>query len=188
MDEKKGKTDNSENSENSEIRFGVRRRNSETLGGRIRTCASIVGNGDMLASITGIPRRTLETYLNDEAEPKIGRVALIAKAAGVTIAWLATGEGPMRPTEGGQEKMADQPQTLVPQGVAVDMEMDSGGENGAVAALLDNRELVAILQLVAALSPDERREIYQVAAEKKRLTDLEDQVADLRSRLKSDTQ
>lgn len=54
-------------------------------------------------------------------------------------------------------------------------------------ALLDNRELVAILQLVAALSPDERREIYQVAAEKKRLTDLEEQVADLRSRLKSDS-
>ncbi len=126
--------------------------------------------------------------MDGKTEPSRRVLVAIAKHTGVTVDWLATGEGPMRPEEGGQEKLGNPPPTQAPQGGAVDKEADREAGTGAVEALLDNRELVAILQLVAALSPDERREIYQVAAEKKRLTDLEDQVADLRSRLKSDTQ
>lgn len=63
---------------------------------RIRKCAEMAGSGHALADKTGIPRRTLETYLSGNAEPKASRVLSIAKAAGVSLEWLLTGNGPIR--------------------------------------------------------------------------------------------
>ncbi|HHG5290407.1 TPA: helix-turn-helix domain-containing protein, partial [Pseudomonas aeruginosa] len=68
---------------------------TEGLAARIRTCAALVGSGDELARLTAIPRRTLEYYLTGDSEPKLARCVDIAKAAGVDIGWLATGEGEM---------------------------------------------------------------------------------------------
>jgi len=59
----------------------------------LRICAERVGNGAALARKTGIPRRTLETYLSGSAEPKASRLAEIAQAAEVSGHWLLTGEG-----------------------------------------------------------------------------------------------
>ncbi|WP_447588709.1 XRE family transcriptional regulator [Aquipseudomonas campi] len=70
---------------------------SDALAARMRKCAEIAGSGDELARITAIPRRTLEYYLTGEREPKIGRCVEIAKAVGVDIAWLASGEGEPMP-------------------------------------------------------------------------------------------
>ncbi len=73
--------------------------NSETLvalAERIKKCAHIAGSGDALAQKAAIPRRTLETYLSGEAEPKTTRMVAIARAANVSVEWLATGEGEMR--------------------------------------------------------------------------------------------
>lgn len=61
---------------------------------RLRRCVERVGNGANLARTTGIPRRTLETYLSGAAEPKASRLAAIARSAGVSGHWLLTGEGP----------------------------------------------------------------------------------------------
>ncbi len=79
---------------NTETRFGVSDQNSEidNLAARIRKCAELVGSGDALSQETAIPRRTLETYLSGNAEPKAQRLALIAKAAHVSVDWLVTGE------------------------------------------------------------------------------------------------
>lgn len=91
---------------NSEADFGVDAENPEILGGmasRVRDCAKMVGSGDALAQNAAIPRRTLETYLAGNAEPKLRRAARIARAAGVRLEWLATGEGPMRVTEAGEQ-------------------------------------------------------------------------------------
>lgn len=66
---------------------------SEGLAERIRQCADIAGSGDELARITAIPRRTLEYYLTGQSEPKVARCVEIAKAVGVDIGWLASGEG-----------------------------------------------------------------------------------------------
>ena len=71
----------------------------DALQDRLRKCADLAGSGDALSQKTGIPRNTLQTYLMGQAEPKIGRVVDIAHAAGVNIEWLATGKGPMRPTD-----------------------------------------------------------------------------------------
>lgn len=67
----------------------------ERLAERIRQCAAIVGSGDELARMTGIPRRTLEYYLSGEREPKASRCVQIARAAGVEPGWLVSGEGKM---------------------------------------------------------------------------------------------
>ena len=66
---------------------------SEGLAERIRQCADMAGSGDELARLTAIPRRTLEYYLTGQSEPKVARCVDIAKAVGVDIGWLASGEG-----------------------------------------------------------------------------------------------
>ncbi|MBA1443774.1 MAG: helix-turn-helix transcriptional regulator [Chromatiales bacterium] len=76
--------------------------NSEMLADRIKQCADMAGSGDALAQKAAIPRRTLETYLSGQSEPKTSRLVAIAKAADVSVEWLATGEGPKRPDEIGE--------------------------------------------------------------------------------------
>jgi len=66
---------------------------SEDLAARIRECAAMAGSGDELSRLTAIPRRTLEYYLTGEREPKVARCVDIAKAVGVDIGWLASGDG-----------------------------------------------------------------------------------------------
>lgn len=78
--------------------FPVQGENSESAGKleeRLRICMKLAGGGAALAQKAGIPRSTLETYITGKAEPKVSRVVAIAGAAGVTIDWLASGEGPM---------------------------------------------------------------------------------------------
>lgn len=96
--------------------FGVGRVNSETAGldlvelrQRLRECVARAGSGVALAEAAGIPRRSLENYLNGTSEPKLSVLAAIARAAGMSLAWLATGttdsgaptsprdDGPLRP-------------------------------------------------------------------------------------------
>lgn len=65
----------------------------EAMCRRIRECARMVGSGDELARRSGVPRRTLETYLSGRSEPKATGLALIADAAGVSLDWLLLGRG-----------------------------------------------------------------------------------------------
>ena len=64
------------------------------LAQRLRICADKAGSGDELSRKTAIPRRTLESYLTGESEPKTSRLVAIAEASGVTVEWLATGREP----------------------------------------------------------------------------------------------
>lgn len=68
-------------------------KNISTLSERIRRCVKFVGNANLLSEKTKIPRRTLENYISGESEPNVSRLTLIAKVSGVSVAWLATGEG-----------------------------------------------------------------------------------------------
>lgn len=52
----------------------------------------MVGSGDELARRSGVPRRTLESYLSGRSEPKATALALIAGAAGVSLDWLLLGK------------------------------------------------------------------------------------------------
>lgn len=118
--------------------------NSETLGAlaeRIKKCAHIAGSGDALAQKAAIPRRTLETYLSGEAEPKTTRMVAIARAANVSVEWLATGEGEMK-------RAADNKPPVVNYGLLQAAEL-------AVHLFLEQEEAIAppgrIAKLVIAL-------------------------------------
>lgn len=87
---------------------------SEGLAERIRQCADIAGSGDELARLTAIPRRTLEYYLTGQSEPKVARCVDIAKAAGVDIGWLASGEGDPYRGATAQEAPSDYKYAYVP--------------------------------------------------------------------------
>lgn len=66
---------------------------------RIRACARIAGSGDELARVSGVNRRTLESYLSGQREPKASTAWRIAVAVNVSADWLIGGKGPMRPGE-----------------------------------------------------------------------------------------
>ncbi len=61
-----------------------------------------------LSRRTGLSDPTIRNYLKGVKVP-IERAAAIARAAGVRLEWLATGEGPMRPGEGSVEYGAAAP-------------------------------------------------------------------------------
>lgn len=68
---------------------------------RLRMCAQRVGGGNELARKTGIPRRTLENYLNGKTEPVPSRLVSIAEAAGADLLWLLAGNGEFKPAAPG---------------------------------------------------------------------------------------
>lgn len=76
---------------------------SSELSEKLRECASMVGGGNELARKTGIPRRTLENYLNGNTEPVPSRLIAIAEAAGADLLWLMAGSGEFRPAQPAQE-------------------------------------------------------------------------------------
>ena len=65
----------------------------EALPGRLRDCAKRVGGATKLSRITGVRPRTLQNYLDGKREPRVSTLVAVAKAAGVEVTWLATGEG-----------------------------------------------------------------------------------------------
>lgn len=69
---------------------------SAELSDKLRQCASRIGGGNELARQTGIPRRTLENYLNGNTEPVPSRLIAIAEAAGADLLWLLCGAGEFR--------------------------------------------------------------------------------------------
>lgn len=56
-------------------------------------------NPHSFAQRCGISNSAFRRYINDGSLPRVDKLVLMAKEAGVNIAWLATGEGPMRPEE-----------------------------------------------------------------------------------------
>lgn len=66
---------------------------------RLNKCAEIVGNAAKLADAAGISRPTMGDYLSGKSDPSRQRLIRIAQAAGVSLAWLATGKGPEGPDD-----------------------------------------------------------------------------------------
>lgn len=58
-----------------------------------------VGSAEKLARLSGMSSRVIGKYLSGDTDPSRERLIALARAAGVTVEWLATGEGMMRPGE-----------------------------------------------------------------------------------------
>jgi phage repressor protein C with HTH and peptisase S24 domain len=67
------------------------------LGSRIELAAGLVGGKKSLSKTTNIPESGIYQYIKGESAITAKRLAGIAEATGVSIAWLAAGEGEMLP-------------------------------------------------------------------------------------------
>lgn len=68
------------------------------IADRLRIIAAECGGLDELASHSGVARRTLGNYLSGRNEPKLSFLSAISGQYGVSLDWLITGEGVMRPS------------------------------------------------------------------------------------------
>lgn len=64
------------------------------FAGRLRTILNHWPSADRLARAVGVSPSAFRKWLKGEAEPSRERLVSLADAAGVSIAWLARGEGP----------------------------------------------------------------------------------------------
>lgn len=60
---------------------------------RMQFCVDKCKNLSELSRLSGVGRTTLNDYLTGSSDPTREKLIAIAKAAGVSLAWLATGEG-----------------------------------------------------------------------------------------------
>ncbi|MGK7345428.1 MAG: LexA family transcriptional regulator [Candidatus Nitrospinota bacterium M3_3B_026] len=63
---------------------------------RMEYIAMMAGNATALSKKSGVSRRAVGLYLSGKSDPTRKRLVAMAKAAGVTVEWLATGEGPIQ--------------------------------------------------------------------------------------------
>ncbi len=110
------------------------------------------------ADLCGIPYRTLQNYLLDERDPNAKSLVAISTKLGISIDWLLTGDGPM---VRGEQDPAPTPAQQAP-----------------TSSEISPREQ-AILELFRSLGEDDQREIQDAAAEKKRLTAIEQRLEEL---------
>jgi hypothetical protein len=67
----------------------------DTFRGRLRMLALRVGSVTALAKAAGVPQSTIRRYF-DKSDPPLSALPKLARAGGVSLAWLITGEGPIQ--------------------------------------------------------------------------------------------
>ena len=66
---------------------------------RLRMAVKASGGNQAIATRSGTLLGTLNRYLSGSRDMKVAVLVPIARACGVTVEWLATGEGPMKPDD-----------------------------------------------------------------------------------------
>jgi len=59
----------------------------------------IAGNAKRLSEISGLSYTAIRQYLDGVADPSRSSLVALAKCTGISVQWLATGEGPMTTAE-----------------------------------------------------------------------------------------
>ena len=77
---------------------------------RLNAVVRRVGGASAVAHLAGMRESTIRNWLAGPSEPNRAKLVAIARATGVSLAWLATGEGSMRPG-GGRGEGAEPRQT-----------------------------------------------------------------------------
>jgi transcriptional regulator with XRE-family HTH domain len=86
------------------------------MGKRISDVCAIIGNQMQAAIVAGVSISTLQRYIRGEVDPSLEGMVRIARQAGISLDWLATGEGPRRPSVD-----AADPYQVPPDGVKEEM-------------------------------------------------------------------
>jgi transcriptional regulator with XRE-family HTH domain len=92
--------------------------NSDTFMMRLKTIMDGQSNLSF-AEKCGLSEGTLRSYLKGKTTPPLDTLVIIAKVAGIDLAWLATGEGEMRRGETGIGQTQSQTQSAVNTGGSV---------------------------------------------------------------------
>ena len=106
-----------------------------------------------IAELAGINLRTYINYEQGERETPVS-IVVVYSSLGVNPNWLLTGEGEMMRGKGEAESVTTE----------------------AVEALSEDRMLEKIVLMLAAMSEEERREVFEHVQKAKRLSDLEQKV------------
>jgi phage repressor protein C with HTH and peptisase S24 domain len=69
------------------------------IGTRINEVSAIIGGKKEVAKVAGLSESQLHRIVAGDSQPKLEPIVAIARAANISLEWLATGEGPMRPDE-----------------------------------------------------------------------------------------
>ena len=67
----------------------------DVLAKRLKLAVKLGGGAKAVAGHSGIPAKTLSNYMQEISEPKFVTVVRIARAADISLDWLATGEPPV---------------------------------------------------------------------------------------------
>lgn len=68
----------------------------KSVGGRIDDVCGQIGSQMQAAIVAGVSVSTIQRYIRGEVDPSLEGMMRLAHQAGVSLDWLATGEGPMR--------------------------------------------------------------------------------------------
>lgn len=122
------------------------------IGERIRIAVDSLGlTLKQAAAKCDISYSSMQNWAGGHRDPRPEALITIGSRLGISIDWLLTGEGPMLRAEAGR---------TTPDGV-------------------ENPREQALLALWRELGEEDQREIQRVAEEKKRLTSLEQRLAEL---------
>lgn len=61
---------------------------------RLKDVVKSLGGDDSVAELLGVHPKTVEKYRRGKSELKLSQIVAIAEVAGLSVQWLATGEGP----------------------------------------------------------------------------------------------
>jgi transcriptional regulator with XRE-family HTH domain len=73
--------------------------NGENFAFRLSKAADLIGGQAELSRKTKISKVSISAYVTGKSEPSRDRLVAMAEAAGVSVAWLAAGIGPMQQGE-----------------------------------------------------------------------------------------
>ncbi len=71
----------------------------DSFGKRLQIVVDIVGSAAALSRKTSISASVIKGYIEEVNDPTRKKLVAMAEAAQVSVEWLATGKGPMRPEE-----------------------------------------------------------------------------------------
>ncbi|MFP4131259.1 MAG: helix-turn-helix domain-containing protein [Thiohalospira sp.] len=84
----------------------------DAFGERIALAIERAGGAKKMAEKTGMSTSVLRSWRSEKSDPSRASIVKVARAAGVSIEWLAAGEGPMESMaeEEGGDALDDEPQ------------------------------------------------------------------------------
>lgn len=96
------------------------------IGTRINEVSAILGGKKELAKVAGLSESQLHRIVSGESQPRLEPIAAMARAANVSLTWLATGEGPMRLGDETKEKSREMNEFALIPGYNVEVAAGAG--------------------------------------------------------------